>query len=173
MPRATRLAPGWIVEPMDAERDLDGIMAVETASFVNHWTRAMFEWEARHSDVARVFVLRGDSGKVIGYCAAWLIFDELHINNIAILPDWRGRGLASALLSAVLAWCAAAGARRATLEVRASNGAARRLYERFGFRQVAARRNYYTNPAEDALIMWCDPLPAGPPDEAADRRGLA
>jgi [ribosomal protein S18]-alanine N-acetyltransferase len=153
--------------------DLEGVMAVEAVSFVNHWTRAMFEWEARHSDVAHVFVLRRDTGEVVGYCAAWLIFDELHINNLAILPDWRGRGLASALLTRVVAWSAASGARRATLEVRASNQPARRLYQAFGFREVAVRRNYYTNPAEDGLIMWCDPLPGAPPSGAARGPGLA
>jgi [ribosomal protein S18]-alanine N-acetyltransferase len=158
---------------MQLERDLDGVMVVEAASFVNHWTRAMFEWEARQSDVARVFVLRRDSGEIVGYCAVWLIFDELHVNNLAVLPDWRGRGLASALLAAVLAECARRGATRATLEVRASNEPARRLYQGFGFRQVAIRRNYYTNPAEDAVIMWCDPLRAGAPPHRAEGSGLA
>jgi [ribosomal protein S18]-alanine N-acetyltransferase len=170
---ATRLPAGWSIEPMRLDRDLDGVMVVEAASFVNHWTHAMFDWEARHSDVARVFVLRRETGEVVGYCAVWLIFDELHINNLALLPTWRGRGLGSALLDEVLCRCAEAGATRATLEVRASNEAARRLYQGFGFKQVGLRRQYYTNPAEDALIMWCDPLPQRPPHGSAPGPGLA
>lgn len=140
------------------ERDLDGILAVEAASFVNHWTREMFEWEARNSDVAHVFVLREPAGRVAGYCAVWLIFDELHINNLALLPEFRGRQLGAALLAWVLGESARKGATRATLEVRASNVVARRLYERFGFSVEAVRRSYYTNPDEDALVMWRTPL---------------
>ena len=90
----------------------------------------------------------------MAYCAAWLVFDELHINNLAVAPAWRRRGLGAALLSEVLARTAREGAHRATLEVRASNLAARGLYERFGFRTVTARRGYYTNPVEDALVLW-------------------
>ena len=52
----------------------------------------MFEWEARHSDVARVFVCRTADGLVVAYCAVWLIFDELHINNLAVLPDLAAAG---------------------------------------------------------------------------------
>lgn len=143
---------------MDIERDLDGILAVDEASFVNHWTREMFEWEAKHSDVARVFVCReGDPLAVVAYCAVWLIFDELHINNLAVLPAWRRRGVASRLVEYVLRAGAAAGAVRATLEVRASNHPAIALYERFGFREHGRRARYYTNPVEDALILWREP----------------
>jgi ribosomal-protein-alanine N-acetyltransferase len=86
----------------------------------------------------------------------WLIFDELHINNLAVLPEWRRRGVASALLRHVLAEGAAGGATRATLEVRASNVPAIALYEGFGFVTRGRRPRYYTNPAEDALILWLD-----------------
>jgi ribosomal-protein-alanine N-acetyltransferase len=147
-------------EVMSLERDLNGILAVDEASFVNHWTRDMFEWEARHSDVARVFVCRaGDPLAVIAYCAVWLIFDELHINNLAVLPAWRRLGVASRLLDHVLRAAADAGAVRATLEVRASNRPAILLYERFGFREHGRRPRYYTNPVEDALILWREPGP--------------
>jgi ribosomal-protein-alanine N-acetyltransferase len=149
------------IETMDLARDLDGILAVDAASFSNPWTRDMFVWEARHSDVARLFVYRSADHGVIAYCAVWHIFDELHINNLAVLPAWRRRGLASELLRHTLGRAVAAGARRATLEVRASNVAARQLYERFGFRPAGVRKGYYTNPCEDAVILWCDlPPPA-------------
>ena len=156
------LPAGFRVERMQVERDLDGIMAVEVACFVNHTTRAAFEWEARHSDVSRVYVLRGERGTIVGFCAVWVVFDELHVNSLAILPEWRGRGLASGLLAFVLDASRAEGARRATLEVRASNTPARALYERFGFTQAGLRRGYYTNPPEDALILWLDLPRTGP-----------
>ena len=151
-----------VVERMQVERDLDGVMAVEHACFVNHASRASLEWEARHSDVSRLYVLRHRTGVIVGFCAAWVVLDELHVNSLAVLPDWRGRGLASGLLAAVLEASREEGARRATLEVRASNVAARALYERSGFVQTAVRRGYYTDPPEDALILWLE-LPEPPP----------
>jgi len=148
------LPQGWSVDRLDLDRDLPGILAIDRESFANPWGAETYEWEARHSDVARVFVLRPPEGPPVAYCAAWLVFDELHINNLAVAPAWRRRGLGAALLSEVLARTAREGAHRATLEVRASNLAARGLYERFGFRTVTARRGYYTNPVEDALVLW-------------------
>lgn len=150
----------WHITRLDVARDLDEVLAVDAASFVNHWTREMFLWEAEHSDVARVFVSRAPDGRLVAYCATWVIFDELHINNIAVLPEWRRRGAAGALLAHVLAAGRAEGATRATLEVRASNAAALALYTRFGFDVRGRRPRYYTNPEEDALILWRETAPA-------------
>lgn len=148
------------IDRMDLTRDLDGILAVDAASFTNPWTRDMFTWEARNSDVARLYVYRSGDGEVLGYCAVWLVFEELHINNLAVLPDWRRKGVARELLQHTVGQAVGEGARRATLEVRASNLPARQLYERFGFRPAGLRRSYYTNPSEDAVILWCDLPPA-------------
>jgi ribosomal-protein-alanine N-acetyltransferase len=150
------------IAAMDLARDLEGILAVDAASFMNPWTREMFVWEARNSDVARLYVYRTPDDGVVGYCAAWHIFDELHVNNLAVLPEWRRHGIASELLRHALACAVAAGARRSTLEVRASNLAARQLYEVFGFRPAGLRHGYYTDPLEDAVILWCD-LPSTAP----------
>jgi [ribosomal protein S18]-alanine N-acetyltransferase len=166
------LPPGYTVTRLIVERDLDGLLAVEAESFTRPTARETYEWEAVHSDVARVFVLRGPEGAIEGYCAAWLIFDELHVHNLAIRVASRGKGLATGLLGQVLTAAAAEGATRATLEVRESNAAARRLYARLGFSVAGRRRHYYTHPVEDALVLWHDgPLapwsaagraPAGP-----------
>ena len=142
-------------------RDLDGILAVDAATFDRPWTRAMYEWEWTHSDVARFYVARS-AGAVVAYCAGWIIFDELHVNNLAVDPPWRRRGVASALLTFVLDAATAEGAIRATLEVRRSNEPARRLYERFGFAFAGVRTAYYREPVEDALVLWRNrPRPAG------------
>lgn len=147
----------------DVGRDLDGILAVDAATFERPWTREMYEWEAAHSDVARFYVAR-HAGAVVAYCAGWVVFDELHINNLAVEPTWRRQGVASGLLAFVLQDAAAEGATRATLEVRRSNEAAQRLYERFGFGYAGVRKDYYRQPVEDALVLWRE----GP----ADRPGL-
>ena len=147
------VTPEWTVEPLDLARDLDGVMAVDAASFTNPWTREMFVWEAEHSDVSHVFVLRLQ-GAIVGYCALWMIFDELHINNLAVLPAFRNRGAGGALVEHALSFGAGHGAGRATLEVRRANDPARRLYERFGFTVTGMRPAYYRNPLDDALILW-------------------
>ena len=147
----------WI-DRLEGERDLEGVLEVEAESFTNPWTRDMYAWELQNRSVCHIYVVRTEDVAVIGFCAFWLVFDEIHINNVAIRPAYRGQGLGSALLRHVMAEATRLGAKRATLEVRASNSAARRLYERLGFYVAATRRTYYTNPVEDALILWCDAL---------------
>jgi ribosomal-protein-alanine N-acetyltransferase len=151
----------WIIEPIQPALDLDRLIALEHEAFTCPWTREMFTWEFENSDVSHVFVLRTPTERVAAFCSCWLIFDELHINNVAVRLEWRRRGLATALLEHVIRDCAARGARRATLEVRRSNQAARRLYERLGFTVRGERARYYRNPEEDALVLWRDGL-AGP-----------
>ena len=144
----------WVVERMRPGTDLDGVLAVEEASFVNPWTRAMFAREVENPEVSHIFVIRTGGERVAGYCSAWLIFDELHINNLAVRPAWRRRGAARALIRHVLAEAPQLGARRATLEVRRSNEIARRLYTEVGFEVSGVRPAYYSSPQEDALILW-------------------
>jgi ribosomal-protein-alanine N-acetyltransferase len=134
-------------------RDLDEIVEIEQASFSNPWTRDMYVRELQNPDVSFLYVLRLD-GHIAGFCSFWLVLDEVHINNLAVLREYQGQGLGTALLQHVLEAGAGRGAERATLEVRRSNAQARRLYERLGFRVAATRPNYYINPPEDALILW-------------------
>ena len=145
---------------MQPAHDLDAVLEMEQASFANPWTRDMLTWEIEHSDVSYFYVLRTTTQAVAAYCSFWLVFHELHLNNLAVRPECRGRGLARALLTHVLREGARLGARRATLEVRRSNTTARRLYERVGFRVGGTRPDYYTEPAEDALVLRCD-VPTG------------
>ncbi len=158
------------VEALGGERDLDGILAVDAASFLRPWTREMYDAELRNPAVTRIYVIRTAAWPVAGYCAAWLLPPELHINNLAIRPECRRRGLASALLVHVLEMTAREGCERATLEVRRSNHPARMLYERLGFRVRGIRRDYYTDPVEDALVLWREPL-AGPVPDANPLEG--
>jgi ribosomal-protein-alanine N-acetyltransferase len=145
----------WI-EPLGGEDDLAGVLDVEQESFTNPWTREMYSWELQNRSVCHIFVVRTADWPVAGFCAFWLVFDEIHINNVAVRPALRGLGIGTALLHHILAEGAKLGARRATLEVRASNQGARRLYERLGFYVAGTRKNYYSHPVEDALILWRD-----------------
>ena len=146
--------PAWVIERMNPETDLERVLAVDRASFPHPWTRVMFKRELQHPDVSYVYVVRTTNEPVVGYCSAWVILDELHVNNLAVAPAWRRQGAGAALLVHVLRESCQLAARRATLEVRASNTAARRVYERFGFVVVGVRPGYYSRPTDDALILW-------------------
>ncbi|MBI3047418.1 MAG: ribosomal protein S18-alanine N-acetyltransferase [Acidobacteria bacterium] len=148
--------PQYWIDRLSDEADLEGVLEVEAESFTNPWTRAMYSWELQNRSVCHIFVVRTEECRVAGFCAFWLVFDEVHINNVAMRPRFRAQGIGTALLRHVLAEARQLGARRATLEVRASNERARRLYERLGFYVAGVRRNYYTDPVEDALILWRD-----------------
>ena len=145
----------WI-DPLDGDEDLEGVLAVEDESFSNPWTKEMYAWELQNRSVCHIFVVRTPEDRVAGFCAFWLVVDEIHINNVAIRPALRGQGIGSHLMQRVFEEARRLGAKRATLEVRRSNEGARRLYERLGFYVAGKRPNYYTNPVEDALILWRD-----------------
>ncbi|MBP1635324.1 MAG: ribosomal-protein-alanine N-acetyltransferase [Acidobacteria bacterium] len=144
------------LEPVTGPADLDGIQDVDRLSFPAPWTRAMYEEELRHRGVAFIVVARTCAAPVAGYCSYRLVADELQINNVAVRPELRGKGLGRALVESALHHGRAAGARMALLEVRRSNLAAQRLYLGLGFRQVGERLGYYSHPEEDALVLARD-----------------
>ena len=142
------------IERVTDERGLADVLALQTSSFSNPWSAEALRWELEHSPVSRLYVLRDAAGAVVAFCACWHLVDELHINSVAVTPGRRRQGLGSELMRGVLARAREEGAVKATLEVRRSNEAARILYERLGFTVEAIRPDYYTNPREDALILW-------------------
>ncbi|MGE0460095.1 MAG: ribosomal protein S18-alanine N-acetyltransferase [Vicinamibacterales bacterium] len=142
-----------LVEPLAGPADLDAVLAIEEATFYNPTSREWYEAELARPEVCSVYVIRTDEASVAGFAAFWCVLDEMHINNLAVDPRWRGRGLGRALLRGVLAAAAARGIRRATLEVRRSNTPALGLYEGQGFTIVGVRPDYYAQPVEDALVL--------------------
>lgn len=135
--------------------DLDDIMEIEYSSFTLPWTMESFYNELINNKYA-VYLVVEDGGKVVGYCGAWVIIDEAHITNIAILPAWRGRKLGEALLRNLMDLGIKMGIKKMTLEVRVSNYVAQSLYRKLGFKDGGIRRFYYTDNMEDALIMWVE-----------------
>ncbi len=140
-------------ERLVSDADLEGILALDEVCFHRPWTRGDYERELADPARCYIFLARVEH-QLIAYCSFWRIFDEAHINNFAVHPDWRRRGIGRALLRHSLAEAAAAGAPKATLEVRRSNDAAIALYEQGGFARAGLRRAYYTHPVEDAIILW-------------------
>jgi ribosomal-protein-alanine N-acetyltransferase len=144
----------WIIEPLSTPDEIDAILAIEQASFTNPWTREMYLAELKNEGVSFFYLARDKGRHIVGFCSFWRVLDELHINNLAVVPEVRRQGVATALLRRVMDEAARFGSRRTMLEVRRSNTAARQLYERFGFAVAGTRSNYYTNPIEDALVLW-------------------
>jgi len=147
-----------VIERLSRETDLDLVASLEARCFSNPWSRDMLERHLAESQTTRVFLLRLLDAPVAAFCSCWFLVDELHVNTVVVDFPFRRRGLGRLLMHHVLADAARSGVRRATLEVRESNVAARCLYERLGFRVTAKRPNYYTQPEEDALILWHEDL---------------
>lgn len=137
--------------------DVDAVLAVEKLSFLTPWSRDAFVAEAGDNDLAVYLVIEAD-GKVVGYAGMWVILDEAHVTNVAVLPAYRGRGLGEKLMRALLEKARGRGARRMTLEVRPSNTVALSLYDKLGFAPWGRRPRYYSDTQEDAIIMWLDGL---------------
>jgi [ribosomal protein S18]-alanine N-acetyltransferase len=137
--------------------DLDALAAVDRVCATHPWPAAHFQSEMDPGNRARVLAARemdpAGTATVVGFCAYRLVADEVHVHNLGVAPAQRRRGLGRLLLRMALQAAVRAEARWAMLEVRASNEAARRLYEAEGFREVAERRAYYREPVEDAVIL--------------------
>jgi ribosomal-protein-alanine N-acetyltransferase len=148
----------WRIEPLASPHQIDDVLSIEEASFTNPWTREMYLADLENRGISSCFLAQDDAGRVVGFCSVWRVADEIHINNLAVKPEFRRMGVATALLNHALREGGRFGARRATLEVRRSNDAARQLYERLGFVVAGIRRGYYTKPVEDALVLWRESL---------------
>lgn len=131
--------------------DVAAIMEIERASYSVPWSESTFQGLLRRRD-AELVVADAD-GAVAGYTVFWCVLDQAELGNVAVAAEWRGRGLGALLVADVMSRAARRGVREVFLEVRPSNDVARRLYERFGFRAVGRRRNYYQRPVEDALVL--------------------
>ncbi len=137
--------------------DLTAVQSIEHASFSAPWPPHAYRSELESNRLAHYLVARaGDA--VAAYGGMWLMVDEAHITTFAVHPAWRRQRIGERLLLAFLDVAVDRGAHEATLEVRLSNLAARRLYEKYGFRPVGLRPRYYSDDNEDALIMTTEPL---------------
>ncbi len=143
-----------------APGDLQAVLELERASQSHPWTAAGFAAALAGRDGERALLLCEYrrlgllvERRVLGYCVLRRAAGELEIHNVAVAPGARRRGLARRLLSVVLARAARAGAERALLEVRAGNAPAQALYGGLGFREVGRRPGYYSQPADDALVL--------------------
>jgi ribosomal-protein-alanine N-acetyltransferase len=151
--------PGEIVILRMAEHDLLEVVEIEEQSGLSKWGWAAYYAEMQGTNRDLMLVARPSQSSIIeygpiaGYIIARETAGELHINNFAVRPAYRRRGIGGALLARVLDEARRRKASAAFLEVRSANRAAQALYEKSGFAAIARRANYYTEPQEDAVVM--------------------
>jgi len=134
-----------------AEDHLDRVVEIERQCFSEPWRKEDFQRLLQNPDsICLVALVKGE---VVGYSCCWLVCETAELGNIAVAPDYQGRSVGRRLLERTLKLCRKNKVSAVFLEVRCSNIRAIELYRRFGFRKVGLRRNYYTHPLEDALIM--------------------
>jgi ribosomal-protein-alanine N-acetyltransferase len=151
-------APDLQVIPLQVS-DLPEVVEIETMSFPTPWSLSSFRYELVENPYAGLYGARLGEGPLVAFACVWVIDQELKINNLAVHPRWRCRGIGGRLLVALLGIGARQGCLEATLEVRPSNGPALSMYSRAGFRVVGRRRGYYSDTHEDALVMSCPLAP--------------
>ncbi len=132
--------------------DIDTVHVIEVTSFSVPWSKNLF-LETLEDTNNKLYVAEAD-GEIAGYIDLWCILDEATISNIAVSEKVRRQGVAALLMEHALGAAKEIGMTAVTLEVRASNEPAIKLYERFGFESAGVRPDYYEKPREDAIIMW-------------------
>lgn len=132
--------------------DVSRVHEIECASFRSPWSKGALLGELRN-DVAHYLVYEVD-GALCGYAGMWVLFEEAHMTNVAILESYRRQGRAKKLMLAMMRLAAQLGAQKMTLEVREGNLVARHLYETLDFTQNGRRPRYYSDTGEDALLLW-------------------
>jgi ribosomal-protein-alanine acetyltransferase len=138
------------------EHDLLAVVEIEEQSGLSRWGWAAYYAELQGANRDLMLVAkptRGSSSEIAGYIVARETAGELHINNVAVRSEYRRRGIGAALLNRVIDEARRRKAKAAFLEVRSANYAAQALYEKSGFKAIARRANYYSEPQEDAVVM--------------------
>ena len=143
-----------------SEHDLLEIVEIEEQSGLSRWGWAAYYAELQSANRELMLVARPTRSAIIksttpiaGYIVSRETAGELHINNVAVRPEFRRRGIGAALLDSVIQEARRRKANTAFLEVRSGNYAAQALYQKCGFRAIAQRANYYSEPREDAVVM--------------------
>lgn len=132
---------------------IQGMTEVENLSFATPWSLDSITDEVVKNNLARYICARLD-GQIIGYGGMWVIFEEAHITNIAVLPEFRRCGIGKFILKELIQIAKKNNVTTMTLEVRKSNIVAQKLYKFYGFECCGIRKAYYSDNGEDAIIMW-------------------
>jgi len=135
--------------------DIEHVSRLERRCYTLPWSSSAYVTEVGNPS-AHYVVAKDEAGTLLGYAGMWVVMDELHVTTIAVDPVQRGRRIGERLLINLIEESIPRGAARATLEVRERNVAAHSLYLKYGFEDVAVRKNYYSDNNENAIIMWAN-----------------
>ena len=144
--------PRFCVVPLE-DGDLDDVVEIEVTAFPHPWSRAIFARELTYEWGHLIGLFDRVAERLVAYVNYWLVYDDVHILNVAVHAERRREGHGRALVEHVLSFATAHRCATVTLEVRRSNLAAQALYKSFGFSQVGIRPRYYMENGEDALLM--------------------
>ena len=149
------LDPEGIMIIRMSEHDLLEVVEIEEQSGLSRWGWAAYyaELKGANRDLMLIAKPSGIESRIAGYIVARETAGELHINNVAVRAEYRRCGIGGALLGRVLQEARRRKANAAFLEVRSANHAAQALYEKCGFKAIARRADYYSEPREDAVVM--------------------
>lgn len=139
--------------------DIEQVYAIECSSFTQPWSVESLIGEVVDNDVAYYVVAELD-GRIVGYGGEWVMLEESHMTNIAVVSEFRRMGVATSLILSLMRGASNRGARRMTLEVREFNLGAQALYASLGFTKVGIRKKYYSDTGENAFILWNDDINA-------------
>ncbi|MCQ2551404.1 MAG: ribosomal protein S18-alanine N-acetyltransferase [Clostridia bacterium] len=130
------------------EKDAESIHLIEEMCFADPWSTASVLEDIKRQERS-FYLVAEEEDQILGYVGVWNILGEGHITNVAVRPEARRKHIADQLIDELTKAFEVA-----TLEVRAGNEAAIRLYEKHGFIRIGLRKGYYENNGEDAIIMW-------------------
>ncbi len=145
-----------VLRPMRLE-DIEHISRLERRCYTLPWSSSAYVTEVGNPNAYYIVAL-DEEETLVAYGGMWVIMDELHITTLAVDPERRGQKIGERLLIELLEEGMSRGAERATLEVRERNIVAHSLYLKYGFGDVAVRKNYYSDNSENAIIMWANSL---------------
>lgn len=138
------------------EEDLPQVCTIERETFSEPWSEEDFQKAVRDSN--NHYLIAEFDGVIAGYCGYWGIAGEGDIFNVAVSKEYRGRRIGFTMMEALIRDALSRGITSLTLEVRSSNTAALNLYESLGFTRAGIRKDFYSKPREDAVIMWLTPI---------------
>ena len=143
------------------ESHIAPILEIERTVNTAPWSERSFRNELSHPH--GVFLAAIADGKIVGYGGFWMVVDEAHITTVAVTGDVRRQGIGEKLMVELLGRAKKSGMVCSTLEVRAGNDPAIKLYEKLGYVATARRKAYYPDNKEDALVMWLHNVQAWEP----------
>lgn len=143
-------ADKFVIEKMNLSH-LEQVYEIEELSFFTPWSRKSIRSEIDNK-TGRYIVVK-DENRVVSYGGFWLVLDEANINNIAVHPDYRGKGVSKLLMDTLIEMAKSEAAKTMYLEVRSSNFVAQKLYRGLGFAMIGLRKGYYVDTDEDAIVM--------------------